>query len=49
MIHQMRRIPMLEDIPTLKTEGWLAKAKQPSADAMRLHSFYKGRVETMRK
>jgi malate dehydrogenase (oxaloacetate-decarboxylating) len=24
----------------------LAKAKQPSADAMRLHSFYKGKMQT---
>ena len=37
---------MLKDAPTLTTEELLAKAKKPSADAMRLHPFYRGKVET---
>jgi malate dehydrogenase (oxaloacetate-decarboxylating) len=37
---------MLKDAPRLSTEELLAKAKQPSADAMRLHPFYHGKVET---
>ena len=40
---------MLKEVPTPTTEDLLAKAKQPSADAMRLHPFYKGKVETMLK
>lgn len=40
---------MLKEVPTPTTEELLAKAKQPSADAMRLHPFYKGKVETMLK
>ncbi|MBM4422202.1 MAG: NADP-dependent malic enzyme [Chloroflexi bacterium] len=37
---------MLKDAPVLTTEELLAKAKKPSADAMRLHPFYRGKVET---
>ncbi|HEY4691426.1 MAG TPA: NADP-dependent malic enzyme [Anaerolineae bacterium] len=37
---------MLKDAPTPTVEELLAKAKQPSADAMRLHPFYHGKVET---
>lgn len=37
---------MLKDIPTLTREELLAKAQKPSADAMRLHPFYRGKVET---
>jgi malate dehydrogenase (oxaloacetate-decarboxylating) len=37
---------MLKDAPTLTTEELLAKAKKPSADAMRLHPYYHGKVET---
>jgi malate dehydrogenase (oxaloacetate-decarboxylating) len=37
---------MLKDAPTLTVEDLLAKARQPSADAMRLHPFYRGKVET---
>lgn len=37
---------MLKDAPALTTEELLAKAKKPSADAMRLHPFYHGKVET---
>ena len=37
---------MLKDAPTLTTEELLAKAKKPSADALRLHPFYHGKVET---
>jgi malate dehydrogenase (oxaloacetate-decarboxylating) len=36
---------MLKDVP-VNTEQLLAKAKKPSADAMRLHPFYHGKVET---
>lgn len=33
----------------MNTEELLAKAKKPSADAMRLHPFYKGKIETTLK
>jgi len=35
--------------PTISIEELLAKAKKPSADAMRLHPFYRGKVETALK
>jgi malate dehydrogenase (oxaloacetate-decarboxylating) len=37
---------MLKDAPVLSTVELLAKAKKPAADAMRLHQFYGGKVET---
>jgi malate dehydrogenase (oxaloacetate-decarboxylating) len=37
---------MLKDAPILSAEELLKKAKQPSADALRLHPFYHGKVET---
>ncbi|HZY46098.1 MAG TPA: malate dehydrogenase, partial [Anaerolineae bacterium] len=37
---------MLKDAPTLTTEELVAKAKKPSADAMRLHPFYHGKMQT---
>jgi malate dehydrogenase (oxaloacetate-decarboxylating) len=37
---------MLKDAPIVSTEELLAKAKKPAADAMRLHRFYHGKVET---
>src|SRR5512140_749443 len=37
---------MPTDAPVLTTEELLAKAKQPAADAMRLHPFYHGKVQT---
>lgn len=40
---------MLKEAPTLTTEELLAKARKPSADAMRLHPFYRGKVETTLK
>ncbi len=36
---------MAEMAQPLNVEELLAKAKQPSADAMVLHPFYKGKVE----
>jgi malate dehydrogenase (oxaloacetate-decarboxylating) len=33
----------------MNTEELLAKAKKPSADAMRLHPFYRGKIETTLK
>ena len=33
----------------MNTEELLAKAKKPSADAMRLHPFYRGKIETALK
>jgi malate dehydrogenase (oxaloacetate-decarboxylating) len=36
---------MAEKASSLNVEELLAKAKQPSADAMELHPFYKGKVE----
>jgi len=35
--------------PAISVEELLAKAQQPSADALRLHPFYHGKVETMLK
>ena len=35
--------------PTISVEQLLAKAKKPSADAMKLHPFYRGKVETALK
>lgn len=37
---------MLKDAPVITTEELLAKAKQPAADALRLHPFYHGKVQT---
>lgn len=37
---------MLKDAPVLTTEELLAKAKKQAADAMRLHPFYHGKVQT---
>ena len=37
---------MLKDKQTFSVEELLAKAKKPSADAMMLHPFYRGKVET---
>lgn len=37
---------MLKDIPAMTKEELLAKAQKPSADAIRLHPFYRGKVET---
>ncbi len=37
---------MLKDAPTPTVEELLAKAKKPAEDAMRLHRFYHGKVET---
>ena len=44
-----RRKSMLKEAPTPTVEELLAKAKQPSADAMRLHPFYRGKIETTLK
>ena len=35
--------------PTVTVEELLAKARKPSADAMQLHPFYRGKVETVLK
>ena len=40
---------MYKEKPTDNIEALLAKAKKPSADAMRLHPFYRGKVETTLK
>jgi malate dehydrogenase (oxaloacetate-decarboxylating) len=40
---------MLKEAPTPSVDELLAKAKKPSADAMRLHPFYRGKVETTLK
>jgi len=40
---------MLKDKPTYNVEELLAKAKQPNEDAMRLHPFYRGKIETALK
>jgi malate dehydrogenase (oxaloacetate-decarboxylating) len=40
---------MLKEAPPPTVDELLAKAKQPSADALRLHPFYRGKVETTLK
>jgi len=40
---------MLQDKPRVSVEELLAKATKPSADAMVLHPFYRGKVETTLK
>jgi malate dehydrogenase (oxaloacetate-decarboxylating) len=40
---------MLEDNRAEDIEALLAKAKKPSADALKLHPFYRGKVETALK
>ena len=40
---------MVNDKPVLTVEELLAKAKKPSADAMLLHPFYRGKIETTLK
>jgi malate dehydrogenase (oxaloacetate-decarboxylating) len=40
---------MLKEKQTFNVEELLAKAKKPSADAMLLHPFYRGKVETVLK
>ncbi len=40
---------MLKDKPQVPIEELLAKAKKPSADALKLHPFYRGKVETTLK
>ena len=40
---------MLKDEKTINVEELLAKATKPSADAMKLHPFYKGKIETTLK
>jgi malate dehydrogenase (oxaloacetate-decarboxylating) len=40
---------MLKDAPAPSVDELLAKANQPAADAMRLHPFYHGKVETTLK
>ncbi|HEX7975862.1 MAG TPA: NADP-dependent malic enzyme [Anaerolineales bacterium] len=40
---------MLKEMKTVSVEELLAKAKKPSADAMKLHPFYRGKVETVLK
>jgi malate dehydrogenase (oxaloacetate-decarboxylating) len=41
--------PMLQDSHAATIEKLLARSKKPSADAMRLHPFYRGKVETALK
>ena len=40
---------MLKEAPTPSVDELLAKAKKPAADAMQLHPFYRGKVETTLK
>jgi malate dehydrogenase (oxaloacetate-decarboxylating) len=40
---------MLKEKKTMNVDELLAKATQPSADAMRLHPFYRGKIETTLK
>ena len=40
---------MLKEEKSLNVDELLAKAQQPSADAMKLHPFYRGKVETALK
>jgi len=40
---------MLKEKPNMNVDELLAKAKKPSADAMTLHPFYRGKIETTLK
>ena len=40
---------MLKEQKKFNVEELLAKAKKPSADAMQLHPFYRGKIETALK
>ncbi len=40
---------MISDKPVVSKEELLAKAKKPAEDAMRLHAFYRGKMETVLK
>lgn len=40
---------MLKEKPSINIDELLAKAKKPSADALKLHPFYRGKVETALK
>lgn len=40
---------MLKEKPSVNVDELLAKAKKPSADAMTLHPFYRGKIETTLK
>jgi len=40
---------MLKEKPSINVDELLAKAKQPAADALKLHPFYRGKVETALK
>jgi malate dehydrogenase (oxaloacetate-decarboxylating) len=40
---------MLKEEDSMNVEELLAKAKKPSADAMKLHPFYRGKIETTLK
>lgn len=40
---------MLKDEKTVTTEELLAKAKKPAEDAMQLHPFYRGKIQTALK
>ncbi len=40
---------MLKEKPSVNVDELLAKAKKPSADALKLHPFYRGKVETTLK
>lgn len=40
---------MLKEKPPVNVEELLAKAKKPSEDAMKLHPFYRGKIETALK
>ena len=40
---------MLKEKPEVNVDKLLAKAKKPSADAMELHPFYRGKIETTLK
>jgi malate dehydrogenase (oxaloacetate-decarboxylating) len=40
---------MLKEKPSVNIDELLAKAKKPSADAMLLHPFYRGKIETTLK
>jgi malate dehydrogenase (oxaloacetate-decarboxylating) len=40
---------MLKEKPPVNVDELLAKAKKPSADAMKLHPFYRGKIETTLK
>jgi hypothetical protein len=47
--YKFRRAIVLKEKPVFNVQDLLAKAKKPAEDAMILHPFYRGKIETALK